>query len=174
MHEFTRRIISHLSEEMDFLPAAKRLEFAQATVLHSVGAAYSGDKRLSHRAVSRPEDLAMVFQIAVQESDLPDLAASTSRREEDQNSKWCSWIRREATIRLAYSAWLVDCMWSYHFQQRTALKFVDCSIPLPCHEKLWIAPTIRRQINRHDLFEIRWGQTLRVLENSVIYLNLLS
>ena len=141
MHEFTRRIVSHLSEEMDFLPAPKRLEFAQATLLHGVGAAYSGDTRLSRRAISRPEDLAMVFQMAVQESELPDLAASTLRRDTDQDSKWCSWFRREAAIRLAYSAWLVDCMWSYHFQQRAALKFVDGSVPLPCHERLWTAPT---------------------------------
>ena len=141
MHEFNRRIVSHWSEEIDVIPAANKLEFAQATLLHCVGAAYSGDTRLSHRAVSRPDDLAMVFQIAAQESDLPDLAASTSRREMDQNSKWRNWVRREAAIRLAYSAWLVDCMWSYHFQQRTALKFVDGSIPLPCHEKLWTAPT---------------------------------
>jgi hypothetical protein len=141
MHEFTRRILSHLCEEMDVLPAAKRLEFAQATLLHCVGAAYSGDTRLSHRTVSRPDDLAMVFQIAIQESDLQNLAASTLRHEADLNSKWCGWILKEAAIRLAYSAWLVDCMRSYHFQQRTALRFADGSIPLPCHEKLWTAPT---------------------------------
>lgn len=141
MHEFTRRILSHLSEENDLLPAAKRLEFAQATLLHYVGAAYSGDTRLSHRAVSRADDLAIVFQIAAQESDSRNLAASSLPPETDLNSKWCSWIRREASIRLAYSAWLVDCMRSYHFQQGTAMKFADGSIPLPCHEKLWTAPT---------------------------------
>jgi hypothetical protein len=141
MHEFNRRIVSHLSEEVDVFPAAKRLEFAQAALLHYVGAAYSGDTRLSHRSVSRTDDLAMVFGIAVQESDSQDLAASTSRPGTDLNSKWCRWIRNEAAIRLAYSAWLVDCMRSYHFQQRSAMKFVDGSVPLPCHEKLWTAPT---------------------------------
>jgi hypothetical protein len=88
MHESTRRIISHLSEEVDFLPAAKRLEFAQATLLHCVGAAYSGDTRLSHRAVSRTDDLAMVFQIAVQESDFQNRAVSTLHSVTDLNSKW--------------------------------------------------------------------------------------
>ena len=141
MHEFNRRILSHLSEEVNFLPAAKRTEFAQATLLHSVGAAYSGDVRLSQRAISRADDLAMVFQTAMQESDLQNLGPSSLPQETDLDSKWHSWIRKEAAIRLAYSAWLVDCMRSYHFQQRTAMKFAEGSIPLPCHEKLWTAPT---------------------------------
>lgn len=87
MHEFNRRMISHLSEEIDFLSDAQRLEFAQAALLHYVGAAYFGDTRFSRRALSRTDDLAMVFQIAVQESDSQDLAAPTLRPETDLNSK---------------------------------------------------------------------------------------
>jgi hypothetical protein len=88
MHEFNRRIVCHLSEEVDIFPAAKRLEFAQVALLHYVGAAYSGDTRLSNRAVSRTDDLAMVFGIAVQESDSQDLTASIPRPETGLNDKW--------------------------------------------------------------------------------------
>lgn len=38
---------------------------------------------------------------------------------------------------------LLDTMSSFHFQTRPSLKLEDAKAPLPCHEKLWDAPTAR-------------------------------
>lgn len=141
MHEFVRRIVSHLSEEPEMLSTINRLEHAQILILHCVGASYSGDKRLSGQALSRKERLAEVYHIAVQRYNYILSEDEDNQPASTRDDDWERWRRKESAIRLAYSAWLVDCMWSYHFQLRPALRFRDGMLPLPCHEKTWNAAT---------------------------------
>lgn len=141
MHEFVRRIVCHLVGNPAHSPTFDRVEQCQILLLHYVGVTYCGDARLLRQTASSRQSLNDVFQIATQEfCRLSD--ENHARQGIDTDHKlWQTWLRKETTIRLAYSAWLLDCMWAYHYQCRSMLQLCDGTLPLPCHERLWNAGT---------------------------------
>ena len=54
-------------------------------------------------------------------------------------TSWQFWRDREWCVRLAYFAWQMDCMLVYNADARPLLRLSDANVPLPCHERLWIA-----------------------------------
>lgn len=141
MHEFARRVVRQLGDDSELSPTMARVDHCRVWLLHYVGITYCGDARLLRQIASSRQSLNDVFQIATQEfhklSDKNHVRQSINTDHE----LWQAWLRKETTIRLAYSAWLLDCMWAYHFQSRSSLQLCDGMLPLPCHERLWNAAT---------------------------------
>ncbi|KAH9222808.1 hypothetical protein DL95DRAFT_285815 [Leptodontidium sp. 2 PMI_412] len=121
MHEFLRRAV---------LTAVMKL-------LSCVGMMYCGDDRLQMIARSYHNDLA-AFCTSYWAMTCSE---ASSRNSEQDGQDWKAWIQTEATRRTGYCIWLLDCMWSFHFQIRPLLTLEDAKVPIPCQEVLWEAET---------------------------------
>ncbi|KAG4429874.1 hypothetical protein IFR05_014642 [Cadophora sp. M221] len=136
MHEFLRRaVLTAVELEGNSKPTI--LVLAQVKLLSCVGMMYCGDDRLQTMARSYHCDLA-AFCTSYWVTNGSETFSVNS---EQERPDWQSWIRTEATRRTGYCIWLLDCMWSFHFQIRPLLTLEDAKIPIPCQEVLWEAET---------------------------------
>ncbi|KAK4940933.1 hypothetical protein LTR10_019087 [Elasticomyces elasticus] len=136
MHEFVRRALVQIQEQQDWCPnnpvTLTRIQF-----LHAVGARYSVLESL------RPSASLSLYQA----TQFCRMGWLTHKREslshldiESTSSRWKRWIEREEAIRLGYCIWLLDCMWTFQFQQPPQLHLDDATqMQLPCAERLWVA-----------------------------------
>lgn len=136
MHEFVRRLLLYHQETIhdDNLPAS----WAYAELLNLIGMAYCDDANLLGHALNSRHRLATIFAKARQKMDSDQ---EKSPREDIADTDYQSWIRRESDTRLAYGAWMIDCMFQYHFQSEHVLSLKDAQLPLPCEEGRWNAAT---------------------------------
>ncbi|KAI5367205.1 hypothetical protein Slin14017_G022410 [Septoria linicola] len=119
-------------------PQARTIASGAAEVLHIVGAAFRGDKGLLDSAMEMRHHLGTIFADCARAAadNIPATSANGMK-----GTPWVPWCQRESNIRLAYSAWMLDATIAYHFQLTPCLSLRDARLPLPCHEKLWIADT---------------------------------
>ena len=133
LSEIVRRNLVLLKEDLSRQPD-DALAVAKAQLLLAVSLAYCRDTQSTVRGLDMQRSLASTFVDLTREwTDSP------STQTESTETQWKAWIRREQIVRVAYSTWLLDCMWAYQFQRRSILALGDAVIPLPCHEKLWNA-----------------------------------
>ncbi|KAH7360640.1 C2H2 transcription factor-like protein [Rhexocercosporidium sp. MPI-PUGE-AT-0058] len=134
MHEFLRRALT-TAVEFEGNSKPSTLVLAQVKLLSCIGMMYCGDDRLQMIAKSYHSDLAAYctsyWTVYCSE------ASSTDSQEEGLD--WQAWIQTETTRRTGYCIWLLDCMWSFHFQMRPLLTLGDAKVPIPCQEVLWEA-----------------------------------
>ncbi|USW49014.1 hypothetical protein Slin15195_G023330 [Septoria linicola] len=137
MHEMVRRCVLYVRESTPD-PQARTIASGAAEVLHIVGAAFRGDKCLLDSAMEMRHHLGTIFADCARAAgdNIPATSANGMK-----GTPWVPWCQRESNIRLAYSAWMLDATIAYHFQLTPCLSLRDARLPLPCHEKLWIADT---------------------------------
>lgn len=136
MQEFLRRCMTYSQEDPHWVDI-NQITLAQIRTLHAVGLAYSGHVNLRRRGLGMQQDLVDSYSVILANSSTLSRPSSDCALSED--SRWTSWIESESLARLAYSIWLLDCMWVYQFQQRPLLGISDTNLPLPCPEKVWNA-----------------------------------
>lgn len=77
---------------------------------------------------------------------------------------WRAWIKREKMWRLAYMAWVIDSQFTLFFDLDPLIPTDLMSAPLPCHDRVWEAPTAviwENEVNRQgQLLQQRWGLSL--------------
>ena len=76
-------------------------------------------------------DTASVYESATNE------AAQQFRPQQD----WISWVEEEERRRIGYCTWLLEGTLAYQDHTTPVLAFADAKAQLPCHERLWQAPT---------------------------------
>lgn len=137
LHEFQRRVMRSFKygvwPEHEFEPHQKYT----AILLYLVGARYGGDMASFESAYDARTAISDIFSQALRKA----VATSTHQLEVEDLASWRSWRDRERYIRLAYFAWQLDCMGAYQHDSRPLLALSDATIPLPCPERLWLAPT---------------------------------
>lgn len=132
MHEMVRRCILYVKESIPDA-AARAISGGAAEVLHLVGSAFRGDKRLLDSALDMRKRLAEVFADCTRKAEAQDTATSAT------STTWLSWARRESNVRLAYAAWVLDATFAYQFQLSPYLSLREAHLPLPCSDKIWLA-----------------------------------
>nr|POE85114.1 hypothetical protein CFP56_68683 [Quercus suber] len=136
MQEFVRRVLQYQRDTDNSQVTVNTL--GRIRILHLVGLAYCGDARLGRYAIEQGHVLRETFTNATQ-----DILSQPARSADDQDAtieeRWKAWRFRENAVRLACTAWLVDCMRQYHFDVPATLGNPDIALPLPSHEKLWNA-----------------------------------
>lgn len=137
LHEFLRRLML-FKQATTVLPRPFDFCQASAELLQIVALAYSGEKSLENYAKGLYNKLTDVFEGA--------RSGATSIRDAckegpDVIQDWHHWRRCERLTRLAYSAWLIDCMSQYHLGLRPTLTLKDADLPLPSDERQWRAVT---------------------------------
>lgn len=137
MYEFIRRAVA-MALESDSNSKPGKLVLTQVKMLCCVAMMYCGDDRLQLLARSYHRDLA-AFCTADWVDSCFDIISRPSERSEQGGSDWHTWVKTETTRRTGYCIWLLDCMWSFHFQMRPLLTLEDAKIPIPCQEVLWEA-----------------------------------
>ena len=133
LSEIVRRILV-LSKEDLSQPVLETATLVQIQMLNAISFVYSGDEKLTSRGLEMQQNLTSACPDLVKEPTNP-----SEIPQESVEAKWKDWIRREQTLRILYSVWLLDCMWAYQFQRHTMLSLSDTTLPLPCHEKHWRA-----------------------------------
>lgn len=135
MHEFVRRSLLYQQEmtQQDSLPDC----WPSIELLHLVGMAYCGDKKLHRHALDSRHRFSAIFAECRKVIDSLKSTAGEKTPEID----WKPWIQRERAIRLAYGAWMADSMFRYHFQSSNVLGLKDGDLSLPCEDKTWNATT---------------------------------
>ncbi|KAK4626204.1 Transcription factor [Fulvia fulva] len=137
LHEFLRRLML-FKQATTVLPTPFDFCHMGAELLQVVALAYSGEQSLENYAKGLYNKLTDVFEGA------RGIALSlqvSSENGSDSIHNWHLWRQRERVIRLAYSAWLVDCMSQYHLDLRQMLSLKDADLPLPSDERQWRAET---------------------------------
>lgn len=131
LQEFLRRALIDLREDAS-RKSQMQLETARAHYLNLIGMAYSGNSQMQTYALQDCRALVEIFSIAQSHGHIATNGPSL-------DEEWDAWCRRESALRLAHSAWLLDCMWTYQFQSRPVFRLGDADFQLPCSEKLWHA-----------------------------------
>ncbi|KAK4503921.1 hypothetical protein PRZ48_004836 [Zasmidium cellare] len=136
MHEFVRRLLLYQQETVS--DGSLSPCWTCAELFNLVGMAYCEDQKLQQHALSSRHRLAAVFAKARHNW--------TSERQgpshgESNETEFRPWIRLESAVRLAYGAWMTDCMFHYHFQTEHVLSLKDAQMPLPCEDRRWSATT---------------------------------
>ncbi|KAH7418323.1 C2H2 transcription factor-like protein [Cadophora sp. MPI-SDFR-AT-0126] len=137
MHEFLRRAVT-MAVELDGNSKPGTLILTQVKVLSCVGMMYCGNARLQLLARAYHSDLAAFCTTHWVES-CSDIIPRRPDRSGQAVPDWQLWIQAESTRRTGYCIWLLDCMWSFHFQMRPLLTLEDAKVPIPCQEVLWEA-----------------------------------
>jgi hypothetical protein len=140
LHEFSRRWLLFLHES---IPEGRErtIHVACAHLLHIVGMAYCGDESYRLRARDSRHELVEIFALCRRRTELTLPVPPRAAQTRDEATEWREWLVEEGNKRLAYSAWFVDGMLACHFSTPPNLSLRDGSLPLPCDEKLWYAPT---------------------------------
>lgn len=137
MFELVRRIT--LCQEESGQEDSDSRDMARVRLLLTAGLLYSGQKGHRKAGSGHAHLLKEIHQAAKDNFNQLDVADGHSKE-----YRWLAWCQREAALRLAHSAWLVDCMTQFHFGVQPSLRRSDACIPLPCPEDLWAAPTAQQ------------------------------
>lgn len=135
--EFARRIT--LCQEESGETHTNPRNLARVRLLLTVGLLYSSQSGLSKAGIAHARLLKEIHQVAEGEYNLA--GTPDGQNHNSIEFRWILWCRREEAIRLAHSAWLVDCMGKFHFRLQPSLRIADTHLPLPCPEDLWNAQT---------------------------------
>jgi hypothetical protein len=130
LHEFVRRVLFLAVESLGGIQIKSITQY-QITLLHAVGATYSGERTLRDQAFALRLKLVSFF---LNEHG----PIETTNITEDS---WSQWIEKESFLRLRHCTWLMDCMWSFQFQTKTMLSLSDATLALPTSDLLWSANT---------------------------------
>lgn len=137
IHEFARRCLLYRREELGVKDDSGIFIMA-AELLHLLGLAYAGDDRSRQWALSNRSQLQTIFKSSKAEA-ARCLHNAVNDAPTSHPAITLQRLHAESHTRLAYCAWLVDCMLSYHFQYSPCLSLRDATLPLPCHERLWFS-----------------------------------
>ena len=138
MHEFALRAILGAEQGNGSAPTDKLIRI-HIKMLHAISDSYS------EISISMRPRVQLLWEVLDSEtfdathlgSFQTDQVASMEKIELD----WKSWKQTESLRRTWYSAWLLDCMWAFHFEDRPILALEDAISPLPSHESIWAAET---------------------------------
>lgn len=137
MLEFTRRLMLYREESSESEPDPRTV--ARVRLLLTVGLMYCGQIEPSKAGIAHARLLIDVHRSAADE--FIQLGVPSGQHGNGTEADWLIWCRREAAIRLAHSAWLVDTMLKCHFGIRSGLCKSNPDLPLPCPDSLWNALT---------------------------------
>ncbi|KIW04662.1 uncharacterized protein PV09_04401 [Verruconis gallopava] len=141
MHEFLQRALvfaaEHENEPID-------TGHVTAKLLHSIGMMFSGDRNCLQKARSWRADLVTAYKMLCSAACRHGSLIATNDEDILTVSSWLEWITVERYCRLAYSIWMIDSMWSYLLKEDAFLPSMLPTIPLPCAEILWDAPSAKQ------------------------------
>lgn len=115
-----------------------RIETAQAYILHLIGQLYSGDERLTQFGIEHTRPLVATAVRSLQNQ-------SSTSNSQNGDTAWHAWLRRESYSRAWYSAFLLDSMVTYQFEQRPSILVDECKPPLPCADEIWNGPVVEHR-----------------------------
>lgn len=168
MHEFVRRYLI-LKEERNLGPPENSLKLAQMQLLHAIGAGYTQVEPL-HISASR--SLAQATEFC---REAWAMKAGLGAAEQSHQPDWNAWAEQEESIRTGFCIWLLDCMWSFQFQQPPHLNLDHAAdMPLPCPERLWSAKDVHEWRNLSAPSVARTPTLLEGLQNLYIDKRLVS
>lgn len=136
IHEFIRRVLFAMEEDWSWM-AISALNRIQIKILHAISTVYCDGEKFSALRPRLQVDLA-----AFAREEWSATVHSRARTYDSIEAEWQTWCESEAHRRAGYSAWLLDCMWTFHFHQPPMLALGDADQPLPCHESLWAADDV--------------------------------
>lgn len=114
------------------------LVLAQVKLLNCIGMIYCGDERMERYAWSHHAEVVKFCKTHwIDESEV--IAPADANSASDVDVRWRYWRDIEARRRTGYCIWMLDCMWTYGYQQRGLLLLEDAKVPVPCQEVLWEA-----------------------------------
>ncbi|GAM89002.1 hypothetical protein ANO11243_070360 [Dothideomycetidae sp. 11243] len=152
LNEHLRRaigdVVSHIWPRPNYLIDVYQLEttenridpvlLAQVKLLNSIGMIYCGDERMERFGWRQHSDVVKFCKTHwINEDEVRSSADANHYSEVEVD--WLHWRDVEARRRTGYAIWLLDCMWSYGYQERTLLFLEDAKVPVPCQEVLWEA-----------------------------------
>ena len=138
LFEFLHRVIQVGQTDQSLLPKDQSTS-AQVKLLYVIGASY-GQIGVPYTSAV----LQLRFELSEYVAKLHSTSASstlypTPHDDHESMFQMQRWCELQIKSRTAYSIWLVDCMWSFHFRGRSLLTLEHAKLPLPCHERLWCA-----------------------------------
>lgn len=134
LQEFLRRCLIHERETGDGVSIDTPLT-VQTYVLHMIGLIYSGDETLVRFGLHEHRPLVVGAACSLIDAPPTDFPG-------DSDGAWRAWLHRELCSRAWYSAFLLDCMVTYQFQERSLLSLSQCDMPLPCPDAIWADTTL--------------------------------
>ncbi|KAF2225846.1 hypothetical protein BDZ85DRAFT_72323 [Elsinoe ampelina] len=136
LNEHLRRAINDVLEvsEREIDPVL----LAQVKLLNCIGMIYSGDERMERFGWRHHHDLVRFCHTHWVNEDEVGLPADAAMMSEVE-VQWRHWKDVESRRRTGYGIWMLDCMWSYGFGEKTLLTLEDAKVPVPSQEVLWEA-----------------------------------
>ncbi|KAL9622911.1 MAG: hypothetical protein Q9160_002837 [Pyrenula sp. 1 TL-2023] len=141
MHEFVQRAIVPHETEQSTRPPVDDLTYIQVRLLHLIGVVYGAEDNTQSSTGRIRQTISELYASKIFHIDSQNLATRRDSHSLLLEADWVTWRDEQARCRTAYCIWLLDTMSSFHFQLRPSLRLEDTDWPLPCHERLWNAPS---------------------------------